>query len=586
VSSPIDQLGDFTLLDCLGRGGMGAVYRARRQTTGEIVAIKTLPAALRNDPQTLGRLRRELRAASELEHVNIVRTFAIEDTPQGPVLVMEYAEGVNLQDRVERDGTLPAEAAVEMVRQAALGLGHAHERGVVHRDVKPSNLVVGPDGRVRVLDFGIARMAQSTSVEASTLTELTQSGAVLGTVDFMAPEQAFDSKSVDGRADIYSLGCTLYFLIHGVPPFRGETAVETLLAHSEAPIPLLEAQGARRLRRGLEAIYRRMLAKKPGDRFATMAELVAAFDRLAQSIVRAQARARHAVTAALMSLAGCALLFAVALAQGRVVPPPDPAKIRIDVATLPSPESTPAAWSSLDWQPHPEKKQPIRGLIAYPPNLPGGTTWQLETRQPRTQITSMAWSHNGTRLYYGTLVGQLWVYDVGNLKLLGIFPLASQAIMAIAVHPNNQLIATIESGAASIRFWNADFARGATLTGHEQAVTDIAWSPDGKLLASSGADVPQYQRCASLRPDRRFALATRRNGIRVESQRWHGASLGSRRPIAQDHGGTSSGAVCRIGALEPRRHSPGNILTKDSAGGMGMSSVAEFLQTQRVRIYE
>ena len=274
----------------LGVGGMGAVYKAEHLLMERPVALKVLNRELIDKPATIERFRREVRAAARLTHPNIVAAFDAEQAGEVHFLVMEYVEGVSLARRIAEEGPLPVAQVCDYVRQAALGLEHAHERGMVHRDIKPQNLMLTPSGQVKILDFGLARFVMESVPAGAMLGEenaaapsnaegqtkpLTQIGIVMGTPDYIAPEQARDSHVADIRADIYSLGCTLYDLLAGHAPFPEGSAVQKVKAHlARTPKPLkdLRPDVPPELIRTIE----RMMAKDPAERFQTPVEVAAA----------------------------------------------------------------------------------------------------------------------------------------------------------------------------------------------------------------------------------------------------------------------------------------------------------------------
>ncbi len=269
-------LENYVILERIGEGGMGAVFKARQTYLNRLVAIKVIRKERVQNQDAVRRFHREVRAAAALNHPNIVRAYDAGEAKGVHFMVMEYVEGNDLSKLVKEKGPLPFEVACAYIRQAALGLQHAHEKGMVHRDIKPSNLLLQkpPPGQtgigpvVKILDLGLARIEHgSTDEHFSTLTE---TGAVMGTPSFMAPEQALSSKRVDIRADIYSLGCTFYYLLTGKAPFHGETIMELLLKHRE-----VEADTVVHLPAPLQAVLRKMLAKKPEDRYQTPGEVAA-----------------------------------------------------------------------------------------------------------------------------------------------------------------------------------------------------------------------------------------------------------------------------------------------------------------------
>lgn len=269
-STPL-VLGDYVLQARIGAGGMGQVFKARHRRMKRFAAIKLLPPALTKDEAAVKRFEREVEAAAKLSHPNIVQTHDAGVQRDVWYLVMEYVDGRDLSAVVAAEGPLPIARAVDHIRQAAKGLAYAHRCGVVHRDIKPANLLLDQEGTVKILDMGLARFEDAAAAKEG----LTESGQVMGTVDYMAPEQAFDVRTADGRADIYSLGCTLYRLLTGRNMYDAESLVQKLMAHQSRPIPPL---GTHRpdVPKPLVAIFERMVAKQPQERFQTMAEVEAA----------------------------------------------------------------------------------------------------------------------------------------------------------------------------------------------------------------------------------------------------------------------------------------------------------------------
>jgi len=259
-------LGDYVVLDEIGAGGMGQVFKAWRREMERTVALKVLSAKRIESRESVERFHREVKAAAKLEHPNIVTAYDAGEAEGVHFLVMQYVEGKDLACVLAERGPLPVAEAVDYVVQAARGLEYAHQQGVVHRDIKPGNLLLDTRGTVKVLDMGLARIDQPVDPYAATAPEaLTESDQVMGTYDYMAPEQAQDTHHADHRADIYSLGCTLYRLLTGQRPYHGDTPVQVLFGHAQAPIPSL-----REVREDvppqLDAAFQKMLAKDPAGR--------------------------------------------------------------------------------------------------------------------------------------------------------------------------------------------------------------------------------------------------------------------------------------------------------------------------------
>ena len=251
---------------------MGAVYRAEHRLMDRPVALKVIRGDLLGNEAMVERFRREVKSAARLaSHPNIVAAYDAEQAGETHMLVMEFVEGTDLARLVERRGPLPVGEACEYARQAALGLQHAFEDGMVHRDIKPQNLMRTTRGQVKILDFGLARFASEVASQAG----LTAEGMVLGSADYIAPEQIDDPHAADIRADIYSLGCTLYFLLAGRPPFPDGSLIQKLMAHSEkTPRPLAEIRAD--VPPELAQVVERMMAKDPARRFQTPDEVARA----------------------------------------------------------------------------------------------------------------------------------------------------------------------------------------------------------------------------------------------------------------------------------------------------------------------
>ena len=266
-------LGNYTILDRIGAGGMGQVFKAEHRRMKRIVAVKMLPRNVTKDAAAVARFQREVEAAARLSHTNIVAAYDADEADGVHFLAMEYVEGSDLSALVKKNGPLPPDKAVDYILQAARGLEFAHAEGVVHRDIKPANLLLDKKGVVKILDMGLARIDSGGAAAAQA--ELTGTGAVLGTVDYMAPEQALSTKHADARADIYSLGCTLYYLLASKAIYGGDTLMARLLAHRESPIPSLGAGVPEQV----EAVFRKMVAKQVEDRYQTMSQVVAELEK-------------------------------------------------------------------------------------------------------------------------------------------------------------------------------------------------------------------------------------------------------------------------------------------------------------------
>ncbi len=263
-----ERLGQFVLKQFVGGGGMGAVFRALDTTLNREVAVKVLSRFQSDEEETLRRFRNEAQSAARLDHGNIARVYYVGFDRGLHYIVFEFIEGENMRDLVDRRGPLPVVEAVSYTLQIAEALTHASQRDVIHRDIKPSNVLVTPEGKAKLVDMGLARLHVDQPDQ-----DITASGVTLGTFDYISPEQARDPQSADVRSDLYSLGCSLFFMLTRRPPFPHGTVLQKLLQHQGDEPP-----DARLLRPDLPSdlhrILTRLLAKNPDDRFQTPADLI------------------------------------------------------------------------------------------------------------------------------------------------------------------------------------------------------------------------------------------------------------------------------------------------------------------------
>jgi serine/threonine protein kinase/WD40 repeat protein len=512
-------VGQYVLLEPLGQGNMGQVFKARHHVMGRIVALKVLrPDRLKN-PVVLKRFRREVHAVSKLSHPNIVAAHDASEVKGVHFLVMEYVEGTELGNRVRESGALPVPVACEYARQTALGLQHAHERGMVHRDVKPANLLVTPDGAVKILDMGLARLISSDDSTAS-LFDLTRAGTVMGTPNYIAPEQAMNPKDVDIRADVYSLGCTLHFMLTGQPPFTGSSLTEVLLKHQTQAPPVPPVAPA------LQAILRKMMAKSPAERFATPKDVAEA---LAPWAKPAAAKASW-----------------WSQSQARAARPPHPLSGTDDAlqATIDEAPPAPPLMSAIAPEPAdtiswrlivlviaillllavvcilltPGLLAQVRGLVASRTEEPSfaGQPGPLDALDPKQvplyaadigrpgelvavlgnpgesghgRAPALAFSQEGRRLAVPGDEHTIVIWDVLRGHPASVLRGHTGPVNALAITPDGKYLAS-GSDDRSVRVWDlSDLAHEpAVLGGHTDAVNGVAFSPDGRRLASASND--------------------------------------------------------------------------------------------------
>ncbi len=501
-------LGHYVLLDPLGAGGMGSVFRARHQLMGRVVALKLLKdAAGPAGTQLVERFRREILAAGRLAHPHIVVAHDAGLSPAGPFLVMECLHGSDLHRLVSQRGPLPAGEASEYVRQAALALEHVHACGLVHRDVKPSNLFVetgglaSPLGVVKLLDLGLARFRHDEGGDGA----LTREGALMGTLDYLAPEQADDPRSVDIRADIYSLGCTLYFLLTGRPPFPGGGALDKVMRHREQePEPLASLRSD--VAPALAGVVRRMMARRPVDRYQTPAEVVAALapfctaaslppDAPAPETISAETtpetatvdlprRSRLRVTLRIAVAVG--LLGLVAVLGWRALWPDDEKG---------DPPEKPRHW-------------PVGELLKVEGNwcrlsrdgrrcLVGGkgpvTLWDLDTLEQLRSFESSTWGFMDPQGRRAVLTAQrpleIDLVDLDDGKRLFDFDRAHPTLSVGAFSPNGRLL-VLSKDDGPLQLWDLEERRLLrTFRGHTKRPGGVVFCAGGeRLLSSCGQD--------------------------------------------------------------------------------------------------
>jgi serine/threonine protein kinase len=532
----------FEILDVLGHGGMGVVYRARQLQPDRIVALKVIRHERLSSAEVINRFRREAQAAARLTHPNVVSVYESDQGGDTHYLAMEYVPGITLQQLVDRDGPLPVAQACDFVRQTALGLQHAAEQALVHRDIKPANLMIvgsesaGSPARplVKILDMGVARLYQLAHSPEESLTTLTRDGAVIGTPDYVAPEQLEDPHGADIRADLYSLGCTFYFLLTGKVPFPGGTLIQKLdRQRKETPPSVDQLRGE--VPRAVAAVVRRLMAKSAADRYRTPGDLAAVLEHLAQTgqlpgghqpapLREEKAFTGHtgAVTSVAFSPAGNTVVSGSADRTIRVwdvesgkqrhrygETAPEPACLTVVAATgnvLAGHGISARLWEAatgrelLRLTGHTDA---VRGVAVSHDGrsaLSGGDDrvprlWDLTTGREahrltghRGRVTGVALSADGRLAVSGDRDQSLRLWDAKTGRELRSFVVPKGAVLAVALSPDDRAVLSAHFD-TTLRLWDRETGRELRrFTGHKQMVACVAVAPDGARLASGSHD--------------------------------------------------------------------------------------------------
>ena len=527
----------YRLLGFLGGGGMGQVWKARHELMNRLVAVKVIRPDLLRYEKAVARFRQEVEAAAALDHAGIVRAFDAERVSDLHFLVMEYVEGVDLARLVQEKGSLPVAEACDYARQVAVGLAYAHERGLVHRDIKPHNLLRTPEGRVKISDFGLAsfladhdepaadRQPQA-ALSTSTSGSVTRLGDGCGTPDYIAPEQIRDARSVDGRADIYSLGCTLYHLLTGQPPFAGGSGYSKVAGHLERqPRPVAEFRDD--LPPELVQVIARMMAKDAHERFGSAVEVVEAlapFTTPSTSTPTAKRPTRRRwllVTAGL----GLGVLGGGLLAVRRWLPPSVPLATEVhrfeghagsvqSVAISPNgrfilsggDDRTMRLWS-VETGEELRRFDDHEGWVSAVAFSPDGSRaasgnydrivrlWDLRTGRElyrltdnRQAVVRLAFATDSTRLLSAGEDRSVILWDAAAGHLLHRLEGHAGPVQAVAFLPDERY-ALSSGNDRTVRVWNLEEGREVRcLRGHTHVVDDVAISPDGRLALSGSQD--------------------------------------------------------------------------------------------------
>src|SRR5713226_1724219 len=488
-------MGPYRLLELLGEGGMGQVFKARHQRLNRLVALKVIrPERLLQNPEATRRFEREARSAAHLKHQNIVIIYDADKVNDVHFIAMEYVEGTDLARLVKEAGPLPVAQACHFVQQAAQGLQHAHEQGMVHRDIKPSNLLVTapraakeglgrrsllltsrpdkdsglqpppntgvppegtpfwvlPSAQVKILDMGLARLTEKSG-DDPVLSSLTHEGSVVGTPDYIAPEQARNSHLADIRSDLYSLGATFHFLLTGRPPFPEGSAVEKLLMHQlDDPQPVNELRPD--VPPGVVVVIRKLMAKAPRKPLSVTSE--------------------RPTSTAIVDVAGAA-------PSAPVTPPPSSQAPTMVQPTAPAAPSSFLAETPPSVTPMPESEEGKKLRV-----FKGHRGW----------VMSVAFSPDRNTLASGGVDSsvRLRSFSKSRPQEIVLPQVHPTGVHSLAFSPDGKFLATGSGSLDGLIFlW---YVKGddpepvAALRGHTAPVEALAFSPDGRLLASAGTD--------------------------------------------------------------------------------------------------
>jgi tRNA A-37 threonylcarbamoyl transferase component Bud32 len=538
TAEPPPNITGYEILAEVGRGGMGIVYKARDLTRNRDVALKVILKERIANAEALQRFRREAQAAARLSHPNIVAVYDYDQDGDTHYLAMEFVPGLTLQRLVDQSGPLAVPHACDFVRQLALGLQHASEQALVHRDIKPSNVMaVMPGSRlpprplVKLLDMGVARLYQARDFQNDSITTLTRDGVVVGTPDYIAPEQLENPHGADIRADLYSLGCTFYFLLSGQVPFPGGTLIQKL-DRQRWEHPASVDQVRSEVPAAVAAVVRRLMAKHPDDRYRTPGELAAALEQLARTGTLPAGHQPEAIEATRTFTGHAGLVLGVCFlpdGQSAVSAATDRTVRLWDVTTgterrrvceslheigcltvSPTTGEVFVGQGASVRLYDPQTGREIQrftghidavrclcvsadGRVALSAgddrtvrvwDVASGRETQRFTKH-RARITGVALSPDGERAVSGGHDQTLRLWETQSGRELRTFAVPRGPILCVAFAPDGRLIASGHFDTA-IRLWDADSGREERrFTGHRQMVSSVLLSASGVVLSAS-----------------------------------------------------------------------------------------------------
>jgi serine/threonine protein kinase len=502
-SSATPVIPGYTIIATLGQGGMGHVFKANQERLDRIVALKVIRQD-RQDTAAVGRFRREARAAAKLSHPNIVIVHDFDQVGDNCFIAMEYVEGTDLYQMVKDNGPLTPRRSCDYVRQVALGLQHAHERGLVHRDIKPANLLVAGippgqplpatelEGTVKILDMGMALLhgSDKDSIHGN------PAGSIMGTPDYMAPEQALDFQKVDIRADLYSLGCTFYFLLTGRPPFDEYLLMRKMMMHQTGTVrPVWELDS--KIPPEIDSVVQKLLAKKPEDRFQTPGELA---DRLAAILATGNGTGESKVREIRQNpdIPG---MEKPSSSQSRITIPEE----KPEPASAPDRLAVPRS-EARDEQPHSQKKPERTAAPSQAPDAdeskpdksegqsrPQAPKKMASFRGPAGGASTVAFGPKRDVLAVGGLEGalRLWEFDSAPRERI-VLQTYETGVWSLAFSPDQR---TVAWGSGSLDglvclgdLCDPTLNQMTLLHGHQARVDALAYSADGKMLGTGSRD--------------------------------------------------------------------------------------------------